>query len=240
MVRSVAHDVKTPLNAIVGYVDVLESESRGPLNQQQRECTQMILAAATRAAHIMDTLVHIVGAGADTLPVEVEPTPVGTLVRLLVNEQQALFERAGLSVLLEVDDSIGTIPTDPELVQRVISNLLSNAVKYTPFEGQVAVCVEMRSGIASPLGTASVCIRVEDSGPGIPVAMREQVFDEFARLPGSAEQPGYGLGLAISRRLSRRLGGELTIDNAPAGGAAFLFWLPKPELIATAEPVLPI
>src|SRR5690606_32275906 len=102
-------------------------------------------------------------------------------------------------------------------------NLLSNAIKYTPAPGRISVHAqrEVREG-----GGSWVTIRVDDTGAGIPPEHRDAIFDEFTRLEEQGSPGGHGLGLAIARRIARLLDGDLTVGDAPGGGASFALWLP--------------
>lgn len=238
LVRSIAHDVRTPLNAITGFSELLESESHGALNAKQREYVTSIQVAASRADSIIESLLHLTELEQGGLSVNLEPTPLTSLVRQLAREQNAAIERAGQKLELKLEP-VGEIPTDPELVQRVISNLLSNAIKYNQPEGTVWVEVEPIEAGLSPLRCESVAIHVIDTGPGIPPEHHEQIFKEFVRLPSTRREGGSGLGLAIARRIAHLLGGALLVQSWPKAGSQFTLWLPAvPDARAgvTGEP----
>lgn len=115
------------------------------------------------------------------------------------------------------------------LARQILGNLLANAVKYTPVEGSITVSVSRTSaGTADPSEGAWVSVEVRDTGPGIPQVWRERVFEEFTRVPGSAAA-GHGLGLAISRRIARLLGGDIEVESEVGVGSAFTLWLPCAE-----------
>src|SRR5690606_17972417 len=126
------------------------------------------------------------------------------------------------------------VRTDPERVQQVVKNLLSNALKYTPPPGEVSV--EVGTAVDDELPGAWATIVVADSAPGLAGEERELVFREFHRIPGT-ERAGHGLGLAISRRIARMLGGELTLRGEEGPGSSFVLWLPlTPEEEAALPP----
>jgi signal transduction histidine kinase len=109
--------------------------------------------------------------------------------------------------------------TDPLRVQQVLSNLLSNAIKYTPRNGTIQV--RLVRDAAADARAKRVGVEVRDSGPGIPPELRARVFEEFFRVRASGfTANGNGLGLAISRRIARLLGGD-------GGGSVFTLWLPR-------------
>ncbi len=106
-----------------------------------------------------------------------------------------------------------------------MSNLLSNAVKYTD-RGGVTVRARVRSDGEAPGPGRWVAVEVADTGPGIPEDQRRFLFQEFARVSAGAGRRGAGIGLAIGRRIARRLGGDITFETEPGRGSTFTLWLP--------------
>jgi len=110
-------------------------------------------------------------------------------------------------------------------VRQILSNLLSNAVKYTP-DGKITVEATDGSDRGGAEESGRVAIRVTDTGTGIPEGKREAIFQEFTRLDPNAQE-GAGVGLAISRRIARQLGGDITVDSVSGRGSTFTLWLPR-------------
>lgn len=108
-------------------------------------------------------------------------------------------------------------------MRQILSNLLSNAVKYAA-KGPVTVEAQARDG-EGPASGPWIAVSVSDSGPGIPSEKIESVFEEYTRLDPHA-QPGAGIGLSISRRIARALGGDLTLASEAGRGSTFTLWLP--------------
>jgi signal transduction histidine kinase len=115
-----------------------------------------------------------------------------------------------------------TVIADREKMRQIVLNLLSNAIRFTPAGGRITLS-------ATAPGDSRVAVCVEDTGPGIPDARHEQVFEPFVQLDRSLTQPqeGLGLGLAISRDLARGMKGELTLERSPHRGARFVLTLPR-------------
>ena len=226
LVRNIAHEVRTPLNAISGLSALLASEGYGPLNAEQREFVSRIAAAVARATSLLDSLLTSLDVHTGELEVRIGPTALTPLIRQSASEQIWKVARADRAFNLELAE-VGLVATDPDLVQRVIASLLSNATKYMEMQGTIRVALEAVESIASPLARESVAIRVANSGPGIPVDAQDRVFEEFVRLPSAQTEEGSGLGLSIARRLSRVLGGELLLTNLQGAGTEFTLWLPR-------------
>jgi signal transduction histidine kinase len=145
--------------------------------------------------------------------------------------QEVVADHAGFAVEHDVAVRVSAPPTilrtDEARVRRILTNLVSNAIKYTPHGGRVAVNIVrgQYDGASEAIG-----IEIADNGPGIPAEFRDRVFDEFFRVSHSdVTAPGNGLGLAISRRLARLLGGDIVLREHEGGGCVFTLWLaPRP------------
>ncbi|MBV9880840.1 MAG: HAMP domain-containing histidine kinase [Gemmatirosa sp.] len=222
LMHGVTHDLKNPLGAALGYVSLLEEGLIGPLDPQAR-------GVVTRIRHLLDTTVHALQdllelARAESRELAIAPRPIdlGVLAAECARDHEAVARGAGLALTAAPPPRPVQVSTDPARVRQILENLIGNAVKYTPAGGHVAVAVDHADGRAR--------IVVTDDGPGVPAEHRERVFEEFFRLPshdgGDGAPAGTGVGLAISRRLARRLGGDLTVGAAEGGGAAFVLVLP--------------
>ena len=133
-----------------------------------------------------------------------------------------MAQEHGLSLCAKTEPT--RLVTDPLRVQQVLANLLSNAIKYTPRDGSIRVrIIRDEQGARQD---ARVGVEVRDTGPGIPADLRARVFDEFFRVRASGVSTnGNGLGLAISRRIARLLGGDVVYADNDGGGSIFTLWL---------------
>lgn len=225
LVRGVTHDVKNPLSAALGYVELLEMEIKGPLSPAQALMVAGVRRSIDASLSIIGDLLDVARAEGGALAVNRVPVDVGALASRLCDDHRAMAEAASHTLELAVEGERIEVETDPERVSQVIGNLISNAIKYTPSPGRITLRVRPATDQADRPGRW-VAICVEDTGPGIPVGQRDSIFDEFTRLPGAGETTGHGLGLAISRRIARLLDGDITVGDSPAGGAAFTLWIP--------------
>jgi signal transduction histidine kinase len=119
------------------------------------------------------------------------------------------------------------VPGDSDRVRQILGNLVSNAVKYTPAGGSIEVKTGIRKSDNEFGGTQCVVVDVVDSGIGIPEDKLDVLFKEFERIDPMVK-PGAGLGLAISRRIARLLGGDVTVRTQRGAGSTFTLWLPDP------------
>jgi signal transduction histidine kinase len=225
LLRGVSHDVKNPLGAARGYAELLELGIKGELSPEQAKYVDGIRRSIDSALAILADLLDLARADSGGLHVERVPSELGRIARDAAEDHRAAARAAGHVLECPAPERPVRLHTDPERVRQVLGNLLSNAVKYTPAPGRITVRAEQADGGPSRPGPWAV-LRVSDTGPGIPIEEREAVFDEFTRLHDGTQIKGHGLGLAISRRVARLLGGELDVSGAPGEGATFNLWLP--------------
>ncbi|HEY0778015.1 MAG TPA: HAMP domain-containing sensor histidine kinase [Gemmatirosa sp.] len=222
VLRGVTHDLRNPLAAARGHVELVAEEMLGPVNARQADSLARSFRLITATLDGVDDLLAVAMADGAGLAVRPHRVSLAALARDAVAEHAAVAARAGLTLTCSVDTPDAAalwIETDPTRVHQVLGNLLSNACKYTPSGG----CVEV-AGAADASG--GVWLAVRDSGPGVPPEAYERVFGELVRLPGTRHIAGAGVGLAAARRVARALGGDLTAGAAPQGGAAFTLTLP--------------
>jgi len=225
LMRGVTHDLKNPLGAASGYAQLLEEGVIGPLSDEQRDRVARIRRLVLSALDTINDLVELSRADEGQLQITQTATDVGTLVPEVVADYQAAAQSAKLQMSIESTVDHVNVQTDPKRVRQILGNLLSNAIKYTPAGGSVHVRLESKTKDRSGEWYA---IEVRDTGRGIPEEHREDIFVEFYRLPEShAIATGTGIGLAISRRLARLLGGDLTLERSNGVGSAFTLWLPR-------------
>jgi len=221
LIRGFSHDLKNPLAAAQGHLFMLEKGVKGPLAPSQ-------LHAVSKSRHSVDTAVALAAdlvdlARAETAEVDVRRVDMNLcdLVASVVDDYRAQASAKGLSIDLAVPAMPEKLHSDPARVTQILGNLVSNAVKYTN-AGTISIRVAPRPDAG---GRDCLAVDVSDTGPGIPKEDQRRVFDEFERLD-AASSPGMGIGLAISERLARTLGGALTLDSEPGKGSTFTLWLP--------------
>jgi signal transduction histidine kinase len=236
LMRGFSHDVKNPLGAADGYAALLEEGIEGELTGGQRAVVGRIRRSIRNALALIDDLHELARAEAGHIELACEPVDVGAVVRELVEDYRAVAETGGLTLRAEIEDQLPSVTGDGVRVRQVLGNLVSNAVKYTD-EGGVTVRAA-RHGAGRPGGAAAavdawVTVAVADTGPGIPREQQQRLFREFSRLH-EGDKPGAGLGLAISQRVARALGGTITVESEAGQGAVFTLWLPASQPPAEA------
>jgi signal transduction histidine kinase len=227
LMRGFSHDVKNPLGAADGYASLLSDGLFGALSVEQRERVERIRSSIGTALGLIDDLHELARTEAGHIVLTPAPVDLAELVRAIGEQYRAAAEARGLSLLVEERSEPLRVETDRARVQQIVANLLSNAIKYTA-DGSVALRVGREPGEQQDETAGWAAIEVRDTGRGIPAEKQHVIFEEFVRLD-SGDQPGVGLGLAISQKLAQALGGRITVHSEGAGGSTFVLRLPLRE-----------
>jgi len=245
---SAAHDLKTPLSIMNGYVELLQNEKLGALNERQREVLHDMQASGKRLQQFIQDFLTYSALETGGLRMQFEAGNINDCLSEVCRMWSNRFQEKRLALYFLANDKLPIFPFDSPKVERIISNLLENSFKFTPSGGTVWLHAEPhmweRRAAAQP-STAerrrqnvthpnSVKVSVSDTGPGIPAEFHLEVFDDFFRLPGTASQEGMGLGLAIARRLIQGMAGKIWVESDPGAGCKFSFLIPyKPAAAAS-------
>jgi PAS domain S-box-containing protein len=209
-VAALNHELRTPLQAITGFTELLRTLDLPP--ERRQAALEHIGAATGHVLSMVDDLLDIAKIEASALPIRFEPVELGGLL----DEVLALLAplAAAHDVTLRPGPAgPGTVRADRRRLRQVLINLVTNAVRYNRAGGWVEVAAEG--------GAATVTLSVRDSGPGIPAEMMTRLFTPFDRLGAEhSAEPGAGLGLVVARALTQAMGGTLELRNAAAGTEA--------------------
>jgi len=230
---TMSHEIRTPINAVLGYADLLDLAVAGPLNEQQALHLRRIRTNGRILLRLVDELLDLSKIEAGSLTVSRTIAPA---CRALQCAHDAILPQAlARQMTIQIDCEEGLhYDGDPQRVEQILLNLLANAVKFAPAGGRIFARGEHgRPGGGQPGRSAEpdpswIGITIEDSGPGIAECYHERIFEPFEQgeTGYTRSHGGAGLGLAISRRLARLMGGDITVRSIPGHGAAFTLWLP--------------
>jgi len=248
---SAAHELKTPLAIMGGYLQLLLSEKLGPLNPRQMEVLSEMQANGVRLSNFIQNLLTYTSLKVDRYDLHYEVSSIDDCIREIAEVWAQRFQDKAIAFYFLPSDKLDPFPFDYYKVQHVVSNLLDNAMKYTPPSGTVWLHVEpyfweRRTVQRAPLverrkervsGPNCCRISVSDTGPGIAPEFQQEIFQEYFRLtPEGMRAEGYGLGLAIARRLVQQAGGKIWVESEPGSGSKFSFLvLLNPNMKRPAE-----
>jgi len=243
---SAAHDLKTPLAILNGYIELLQSQKLGPLNERQREVMADMFTSGQRLQHFIQDFLTFSLLETGELRMQFVEGDLNACLSEVCRLWSSRFQQRGIALYFLANDKLAAFPFDAPKIQRVVSNLLENACKYTPQGGTVWLHAEPhmweRRSATKPSANGerrrqastvpnSVKVSVSDTGPGIRPEFQQEIFDDFFRLPGTESAEGMGLGLAIARRLLQGMGGKIWVESEIGAGSKFSFLIPlKPAL----------
>jgi signal transduction histidine kinase/CheY-like chemotaxis protein/HPt (histidine-containing phosphotransfer) domain-containing protein len=216
--RMAGHDIRTPVQAIVGYLEQMEET---PLDPTQRQLVERVMSASDLLLDMLNGVLDLAAIEAGKLRIVDEPVEPRRLLASLVDMLAMQAAAKGLCLTLDVDAGLPAVVTsDPLRLRQILANLLSNAIKFTD-RGRITVSARRLPG-PSP----TIAVAVTDTGVGIDAAAAARLFEPYRRIGATAARPGTGLGLSLSRQLARLMGGDITVASRPGVGSTFTLTLP--------------
>jgi two-component system NtrC family sensor kinase len=215
-VHTVSHDLRSPLTAILGYVELIERV--GEINAQQKDFIRRVQTSVQNITELINALLELgrIEAGFDQ---KKEPVPIPMIVQYAVDGLQHQFEQKGHEVIVDMHDHLPPVFGNPVRLRQMINNLLENAIKYTPDGGQVFVRARAEGD--------QIILQIQDTGVGIPPADQPYIFDKLYRASNvPMDSKGTGLGLAIVKSIVENHEGRLWFDSNLGRGTTFTVVLP--------------
>ncbi len=219
-VSIVSHQLKTPLSAIKGYLEVLISEDLGKLNKEQKEYLKTVLENTERMKTLVKDILNVTRIEANKVEINKKPTDLAQLVKETV-DNYSLFARAhNCKLSFESPDDLPLVKTDPIKIKEVVSNFISNAIFYNKKSGEVKVTLSQKKN--------KVVLCCKDTGIGISQKAKDKIFQKFYRSEEaiSVTPKGSGLGLFISKAIIEKSGGKIWFKSEKGKGSTFCFSLP--------------
>lgn len=229
-ISRISHELRTPMNSILGFSQLLETDHSEPLSERQQEFVAHILGAGQHLLILIDEVLDLSRIESGRMQLFMEMVDPGEVLQECVHLIQPLAEKH--RVILEVRETPKTVPAvraDRTRLKQILLNLMSNAVKYNHAGGRAMVmCDEVSDEV--------IRISVTDTGPGLPEGRKDEVFEPFARLGAErSEVEGTGIGLSITKRLVELMGGTLGVQSTPGEGSTFWVALERDLRPATLE-----
>lgn len=218
-VATISHELRSPLNVILGYSELLLGGAFGALEGEQAESIVRLQRAGQELHELITSTLDLSRIEAGTVDLDIGEVTVEELVDRLDEEIRELRDKDGLRFSWQVASGLPPLSTDALKLKVVLKNLVTNAIKFTE-EGSVSVEIEPADG--------GIEFRVVDTGIGIAPEALSRIFDAFRQenANGARGRGGVGLGLYIVRRLVDLLGGRISVESVPTQGSTFRVWLP--------------
>jgi CheY-like chemotaxis protein/nitrogen-specific signal transduction histidine kinase len=217
---AMSHDLRTPLNSILGFSQVLRSDPEAPLNQDQEDSVEHIAKAGKHLLGLINEILDLTRIESGTISLSSEAVDPRDVIGECLDLVRPLAEDRDIVVKAEFDENLRAVKADYSRLKDVLLNLLSNAVKYNREQGTVSVSCRPAAGRMLRLAVA-------DSGPGIPETRLPELFLPFSRLGAeSGEIEGTGIGLTIVKRLVEMMHGKIGVESTVGEGSVFWIELP--------------
>ena len=220
---NVTHELRTPLVSIIGFAELLRDASQNPDVDQTRlgRYSENILASGRSLLDIINDLLDLAKIEAGKLELHVSEFSMTELCADLIDFIRPLADKRNQRLDSHLPPDLPRFRSDSGKIKQILYNLLSNAVKFTPTGGAISLTAERD-------GEQQVRLIVRDTGPGIPDAQRQAIFEKFHQLDSSEtrEHAGTGLGLAITKDLVQMLGGRIELESTSGAGSTFMVMLP--------------
>ncbi|MBC24520.1 MAG: hypothetical protein CMJ32_11495 [Phycisphaerae bacterium] len=236
---NVSHELKTPLNSIIGFAELLSETAQSDKNADPKRLRYLenIIKSGRALLDMINELLEMAKIEAGRVEVTIEPTSMADLVDGLIAVMRPLSLARRIEIVDRVPGGLPMIDTDPGKLQQILYNFLSNAIKFSPEEGRVVISVERVTRQDHEQG---IRIGVTDKGPGIPYDMQDSIFEKFRQVDSShtREHSGTGLGLAICRELAELIGAHVSLVSEPSRGATFYVELPMKYHTENLRPLM--
>jgi len=217
-IASMSHELRTPINSIIGFTGIILQGLVGELNEEQRKQLTMVKNSAKHLLALINDVIDVSKIEAGKIKLAIEEFDLSALVLEVKDSFEVATEEKGLKMSLKKPEKL-TIKSDERRTKQVIMNLVSNAVKFTD-EGKIEIKLTKKDRMAE--------MSVKDTGVGIKKEDLDRLFKAFSQVPseGRPKQEGTGLGLYLSKKIVKLLGGEIWAESEVGKGSVFTFSLP--------------
>jgi two-component system NtrC family sensor kinase len=219
---SMSHELRTPLNAIIGLTEMMVTNAARFGTEKALEPLRRVNAAGTHLLSLINEILDLSKIEAGKLDLNPEPVDLARLIDEVIGTAGGLTEKNQNRLVVEVQKNVGALTADTMRLKQILLNLLSNACKFTK-EGEVALRVRKVAD-----GRDWVELAVADTGIGLTAEQQAKLFQEFTQADSltARRYGGTGLGLALSRKLARMMGGDVTVTSEMGKGSVFTVRLP--------------
>jgi adenylate cyclase len=222
-VSSVSHELRRPLNAIIGLTEMMVKNAARFGTEKAQEPLQRVNRAGTHLLGLINQVLDLSKIEAGKLELNPQTVQLAALIKDVMDTAGQLAEQNKNRLVVAAQENLGALTVDPMRLRQILLNLLSNACKFTK-AGEVKLAARKVSN-----GSSFVEFAVSDTGIGMTAEQQAKLFEEFSQADATTAQHfgGTGLGLAITRKLARMMGGDVTVASEPGKGSVFTVRLPS-------------
>jgi PAS domain S-box-containing protein len=215
-----SHELRTPIAAIKGYVEMLLMNTLGPINEEQKRGIEVALRNANRLDNLIQDILDVSRLESGTMKFIPEKTNIHKMIKDATETTQSSADNKQIKITTEIEQGIPELIVDQERIKQVLTNLLNNAIKFSPEKTQITIRAKKEHD--------DVLFEVQDFGRGIPKNKQKKIFEIFYQVDSGMDRKfgGVGLGLAISRGIVLSHGGTIWVESEASKGSTFRFTLP--------------
>jgi signal transduction histidine kinase len=217
-IANISHELRSPLTHIKGYIELLISESLGPLTEEQRHALRVSQQSTAKLEGLIEDLIMVSLASRGELSLKLEDIDIRRIASLAVKSFMESAQTRGINLRAEIGEDVPAVQGDAQKIGWVLSQLIDNGIKFTSSGGSVTVSVRRE-------GENLVIVSVSDTGIGIPAHRLEEIFEPFHQLDGSSTRRygGTGLGLSLVRQIIEAHGSMIEVHSVEGRGTTFKF-----------------
>lgn len=222
LIDMLVHDLRTPLAGLIMSLGLLNYQDASNSPEEAAELLQQANESARRLLHQVNTLLDMRKLEAGRLQLQQRSTRASTLADTVLQRLGVLAQLSKVELSNELGTELPLLSVDVALIERVLENLVANAIRFTPPGGSIVLGAQV-------YGDEAVEVTVCDQGVGVPLHMRQQIFEKYVQSQVSHTRYGTGLGLAFCKLVVEAHGGQIGLRDTPGGGSTFWFTLPVAE-----------
>ncbi len=211
------HDLKSPLNAVIGFADVMDAEIRGPMPDAYKDYPGLIRESGQALLRLVEDMLGYAKSESGTYELDLAPMDIAASGESVMRQSQPVADKAGITLRMKCDGEVLAL-ADAGAIRRIWDNLVSNAIKYSAAGDTVTLLSGIRNGDA--------VLQVRDTGTGMDADDLARIASPFSQGRNAKGRPGTGLGLALVHRLAEMQGGKVRIETALGAGTTVTVTLP--------------
>ena len=217
-IANISHELRTPLTHIKGYIELLVTESLGPITEEQKHALQVSQQSSAKLEGLIEDLIMVSLASRGEMSIKLADMDIGRITNLAVKSFQEKAQERGIKLQAVIDDGVPFVQGDSQKIGWALAQLIDNGIKFTSMDGSVVVSVKRE-------GENLVTVSVTDTGIGIAPNRMDEIFEPFHQLDGSSTRRygGTGLGLSLVRQIIEAHGSMIEVQSVEGHGTTFKF-----------------